>query len=147
MKKRGSLGLMIVLILIGIFVGIIGGTFLKYEIGLRKNGLKIEAFIVGWEESYSDIEDSMGHQRKETSYYPVLSFQIEGEKIIKTSNVGMDYETYQQYEIGDMMTVRWSEHDDYLSWSGSISGIIIPSIVLSAGILCMLIGIICYRPR
>lgn len=27
MKKRGSIGLMIVLILIGIFVGVIGGTF------------------------------------------------------------------------------------------------------------------------
>ena len=147
MKKRGSLGLMIVLILIGIFVGVIGGIFLKCEIGLRKNGLQIEAFIVGWEEFHSDFEDSMGRQRKETSYYPVFSFQAEGEKIIKTSNVAMDYETYQQYEIGDLMMVRWSERDNYLSWSGSISGIIIPSIVLSAGILCMIIGIIYFRPR
>lgn len=79
---------------------------------------------MGWEEFHSDFEDSMGRQRKETSYYPVFSFQAEGEKIIKTSNVAMDYETYQQYEIGDLMTVRWSERDNYLSWSGSISGII-----------------------
>ena len=89
----------------------------------------------------------MGHQRNETSYYPVFSFQIENEEIIKTSNVGMDYETYKQYDLGDRMMVRWSERDGYLSWSDSISGIIVPSIALSVGVLCIIFGIVVYRPR
>ena len=147
MKKRGSIGLMIVLIFMGLFVGAIGGIFLMYEVHLRKNGVDIEGLIVDWEESYTTAEDSMGHQQRETSYYPVFSFKFDNREMRKTSNVGMDYETYKQYDIGDTMMVRWSAEADYLSWSSSIAGIIIPSITLGVGILCMVLGIIFCRPR
>lgn len=147
MEKRGSIGLMIVLIFIGLFVSVIGGLFLIDEMDLRKNGVDAEGFIVDWEESYTTVEDSMGHQHWETSYYPVFSFKLESGEIRKTANVGMDYETYRQHDIGDVMMVRWSADTDYLSWSNSITGIIIPSITLGVGILCVILGIIFCRPR
>lgn len=82
----------------------------------------------------------MGRQHWETSYYPVFSFKLESGEIRKTANVGMDYETYRQHDIGDVMMVRWSADSDYSSWSNSIAGIIIPSITLGVGILCVILA-------